>query len=492
MDNGWWKLTLALLVLLLSTYAEASFSHHMEDFIRAVKQIEDEDPGTDLATVLKRLRRAAGLNDAFIQYFLPDAEASGSELPVNLSEYFRKAVHHRVLEDAKEEGVVLTPDGTTVALAPLLLGIEAGILSKTQGRPRGLYQLTLAKDLGLSLRRRSSGTNRLGPDGCWDNLTSPQVFTLSDKPTLLTTAQVNGGMDGMILGTEVSINSSDLLKLSSLLKEYYSHQLDSKGMDSAPRFISRRRRENFKALILPPLLARQVVKTVELQQRLAGHPRMEGKTKKELTAVVKKGLKEFVHMYMDCPPIISRCMWGAEPYRGTPTKLSLPLSFLFIHHTHTPSEPCLTFEQCSADMRSMQRFHQEDRGWDDIGYSFVAGGDGNIYEGRGWLIQGAHTYGQNSRGYGVSFIGDYQTRLPSQHSMGLVRDQLASCAVAGGRLVSSYILQGHRDVVSTICPGDAFYEEIKGWEHFGVRRNPALQSNVFRDINIEKKLSSKK
>ncbi|KAK5607239.1 hypothetical protein CRENBAI_003428 [Crenichthys baileyi] len=466
MDKGRWQLTLAVVVLLVSTFAEASFSHHMKDFIRAVKQIEDEDPDSDPAAVLKRLRRAAGLNGAFIQYFLPDAETGGSELPANLSEYFSKVLHHRVLEDAKEEGVVLTPDGTTVALGPLLLGIEAGFLSKTRGRARGLYQLTLAKDLGLSLRYGSSGTNRLGPDGCWDSLTSPKVFTLSDEPTLLTTAQVNGGMDGMILGREVSANSN-LLKLSSLLNDYYSHQLDSKGMDGAPRLISRRRRENFKTLLLPPLLVRQVVKSVELQERLAGHPMMEVKTKKQLMAVVKEGLKKFVHMYMDCPPIISRCMWGAAPYIGTPTMLSLPLSYLYIHHTHTPSQPCLTFEQCSADMRSMQRFHQEDRGWDDIGYSFVAGDDGNIYEGRGWLWQGAHTSGHNSKGYGVSFIGDYTTRLPSQNSMRLVRDQLASCAVGGGRLVSSYILQGHRDAVSTSCPGDAFYAEIKGWEHYG-------------------------
>ncbi|XP_015234834.1 PREDICTED: N-acetylmuramoyl-L-alanine amidase-like [Cyprinodon variegatus] len=467
MDKRCWKLTLAALLLFTSAYAEASFSNHMKDFIRAVEQIEDEDPGLGPGDVLKMLRKAAGLNDAFIQYFLPDAEASGSELPADLSEYLRKAVHHKVLEDAKEEGVVLTPDGSTVALGPLLLGIEAGLLSKTRGRVRGLYQLTLAKDLGLSLRHGSSGTNLLGTDGCWDNLTSPQVFTLSDKPTLLTTAQVNGGMDGIVLGKEVSANSSLLVKLSSLLNEYYNHQLDSRGMDGAPRLISRRRRENFKALLLPPLLARQVVKSIDLQQSLAGHPKMEVKTKRQLMAVVKEGLKEFVHMYMVCPPIISRCSWGAEPYRGTPTQLSLPLTYLFIHHTHTPSEPCLTFEKCAADMRSMQQFHQEDRGWDDIGYSFVAGGDGNIYEGRGWNWQGAHTYGYNSKGFGVSFIGDYQSRLPSQHSMDLVREQLASCAVGGGRLVSSYIIKGHRDVVSTACPGDAFYQEIKRWDHYG-------------------------
>ncbi|XP_036944288.1 peptidoglycan recognition protein 6 [Acanthopagrus latus] len=465
MDKGCWKHTLTLLVVLVGACAEASLSWHMDDFIKAVKQVEDGDPGSEPVAVLKRLRRAAGLNDAFIQHFLSDADSGGPGMDAGLSAYIRKAVQHTVTEDAREEGVVLTSDGTTVALAPLLLGIEAGLLSRPERRGvRGLYQLTLTKDLALPSSPSSPLTKFLGPDGCWDNVTSPQVFTLLDSPSLLTSAQLNGGMDGVVLGMDA--RSRRPLKLSSLLMEYYCHQLDSRGLDAAPRLISRRRRENFRGLVSPPVLTRQVVKSAELQRRLTGRSKMDVKQRKELVAVVKEGMKEFVHKYIDCPPIIPRCMWGAKPYRGTPTNLSLPLSFLYIHHTVTPSQPCLTHEQCSADMRSMQRFHQEDRGWDDIGYSFVAGSDGYIYEGRGWRWQGAHTLGHNSIGYGVSFIGNYMASLPSQHSMGLVRDQLASCAVGGGRLIANYKVQGHRQVVNTLCPGDAFYNEIKGWDHF--------------------------
>ena len=51
-------------------------------------------------------------------------------------------------------------------------------------------------------------------------------------------------------------------------------------------------------------------------------------------------------------------------------------------------------------------------GWDDIGYSFLAGDDGNIYEGRGWDRVGAHTKGYNSRGLAVSFMGNYKDHLP--------------------------------------------------------------------------------
>lgn len=105
--------------------------------------------------------------------------------------------------------------------------------------------------------------------------------------------------------------------------------------------------------------------------------------------------------------------------------------------------------------------------------SFVAGSDGYVYEGRGWLWQGAHTKGHNSKGYGVSFIGNYTSSIPAKHTMDLVRHQLAKCATDGGRLVSNFTLHGHRQLVSTSCPGDALYSEIHGWKHFAVREEVA-------------------
>ena len=46
--------------------------------------------------------------------------------------------------------------------------------------------------------------------------------------------------------------------------------------------------------------------------------------------------------------------------------------------------------------------------------SFLIGGDGNLYEGRGWNVLGAHTQGYNSRGYGVCFLGSYTFVIPGQ------------------------------------------------------------------------------
>ncbi|KAK5914514.1 hypothetical protein CgunFtcFv8_008953 [Champsocephalus gunnari] len=376
MDKGSWKHSLLLAVVLASTYADASLSWHMDDFIQAVKQVEDGVPGSGPVAVLKRLRHAAGLNDALVRYFLRAADSGGAEMDVSLLSFITKAVHHRVTEENREEGVVLTPDGTTVALTPLLLGLEAGFLSKTKDRVRGLLKLTFTKDLESHPLSRHPLSRHLGPDGCWDNVSSPQVFTLLDQPGVLTTAQINGGMDGFVLGTEIAFPSTSgrPLKLSGILTEYYCRSLEVGGMDVAPRLISRRRRDNFRKLGVPSITAQQVVKSAEKQRRVMGLKKMDSKTKKQLMTLVKEGVKEFVQEYLECPPIIPRCMWGAKPYKGTPTNLTLPLPFLYIHHTSTPRDPCLTLQQCSEDMRAMQRFHQDDRGWDDIGYRCREGG----------------------------------------------------------------------------------------------------------------------
>jgi len=38
--------------------------------------------------------------------------------------------------------------------------------------------------------------------------------------------------------------------------------------------------------------------------------------------------------------------------------------------------------------------------WDDIGYNFLIGENGLVYEGRGWKYVGAHRSGYNNRSIG--------------------------------------------------------------------------------------------
>ncbi len=43
--------------------------------------------------------------------------------------------------------------------------------------------------------------------------------------------------------------------------------------------------------------------------------------------------------------------------------------------------------------------------------SFLVGNDGNVYEGRGFNVQGAHTSGFNAVSYGTCFIGDFTSQV---------------------------------------------------------------------------------
>ncbi|XP_067115492.1 N-acetylmuramoyl-L-alanine amidase-like [Osmerus mordax] len=442
----------------------------MDSFINAVELVEKSNLHLPPLAVVRGLRKTAGHEDQLTLHFLGASNnLSVSEFNTTFFSFFDKAIHHVVTDHGEERGVVLTQDGTTVALAPLLLGIEVGLKAKTEGTPPlGMIPLTLAKNLGLSFLHLMDfpASQRLGPDGCWDSVVLPRVFRLSRLPTLATDALINGGMDGAILGMELAHQPSAERsnKLSDILRDYYIDGVKGHGLEGVSTHISPKRRENSRALLGPLDPQRQVMETLAMVWKLERTEWIHKDT--GVKKAVRDGVLEFVHRYWDCPPVIPRCQWGAEAHKATPIPLSLPLPFLYIHHTYEPSQPCLTFQQCSRDMRAMQLFHQDVRGWDDIGYSFVVGSNGYLYEGRGWLHRGRHTRDHSSIGYGVAFIGDYSSSVPSRHSLELVRHHLVKCAVDKGRLAANYTIHGHRQVVNTTCPGDALFSEIKSWENF--------------------------
>lgn len=133
--------------------------------------------------------------------------------------------------------------------------------------------------------------------------------------------------------------------------------------------------------------------------------------------------------------IVTRAEWGAKPPKDI-VRYNKTVPYVIIHHSYLPPA-CLTSEQCIKGMLGMQRFHQIDRGWFDIGYqcvhisfwfdllykkdlfhnyifrfvihSFAVGGDGKVYEGRGFNVVGAHAPGYNDKSIGICLIGDWQS-----------------------------------------------------------------------------------
>ena len=146
--------------------------------------------------------------------------------------------------------------------------------------------------------------------------------------------------------------------------------------------------------------------------------------------------------------IVGRAEWGAKPAVGVTNLVPSRVMLCVLHHTTgTYAGP--------QTVRNIQAFHMgPTRKWADIAYSFLVAPDGTIYEGRGWGKQGAHTKGYNSSSVGIAFIGDGRLPVPAP--------ALASIAWLGSeadRRFGTLRRVGHRDVGSTVCPGDALH----GW-----------------------------
>ncbi|BFZ08143.1 hypothetical protein BsWGS_11182 [Bradybaena similaris] len=164
-----------------------------------------------------------------------------------------------------------------------------------------------------------------------------------------------------------------------------------------------------------------------------------------------------------CPHIITRAEWGARAPTGVTYLSNQPVQYAFIHHA--TGNNCHDRASCQALVKSYQNYHMDTHGWADIGYSFVIGGDGSVFEGRGWDKVGAHTQGYNSVGLGFCLTGEFTSVLPPKVQQDAVHNLLA-CGVSLGKLKSAYTLRGHRDMGSTECPGTKLYHEIQTWPHY--------------------------
>lgn len=166
---------------------------------------------------------------------------------------------------------------------------------------------------------------------------------------------------------------------------------------------------------------------------------------------------------MPTVPYVSRDVWSANPPRSV-DKFPGPIPFVIIHHSYEPAV-CYTPAECISAMQTMQRFHQQDRGWNDIGYSFGIGGDGRIYQGRGFNVVGAHAPRYNDKSVGICLIGDWTVDLPPKNMLEAVKT-LIDYGVRMNIIASNYTLIGHRQTRPTECPGDRLFKEIQSWDHF--------------------------
>lgn len=113
----------------------------------------------------------------------------------------------------------------------------------------------------------------------------------------------------------------------------------------------------------------------------------------------------------------------------------------------------------------MQSFHMDEQNLTDIKYNFMVGGDGAIYEGRGWNFECEDFGNYNEASISISFIGKFIEVLPTQGQLNATHELIKE-GVRIGKLAKDYVLYGHCQVVDTLSPGRALYRLIKTWDHW--------------------------
>lgn len=185
--------------------------------------------------------------------------------------------------------------------------------------------------------------------------------------------------------------------------------------------------------------------------------------------------------------IRSRESWGARPRK--PTGPCAPggkfegigcvarngVANAVVHHTVNAND--YSAASVPQILRSIQAFHQDAEEFDDIGYNFVVDRFGTIWEGRAGgadrPVVGGHVKGFNTGSVGVAALGTFDGAAPSNETLEGIAQVIAwkfamrnidpfgqitlisngGDIYAEGESVTVNIIDGHRSIGATACPG---------------------------------------
>ncbi|MFD0855565.1 peptidoglycan recognition family protein [Actinomadura adrarensis] len=186
----------------------------------------------------------------------------------------------------------------------------------------------------------------------------------------------------------------------------------------------------------------------------------------------------------DDPPmrVHTRDDWKAVPPRRRATLLKKPPDRIVVHHTATANSEDSSLEHAYELSREIQRFHMRKRGWDDTGQQLTISRGGHVMEGRNRSLEairaGGHAIGAQARYHndhtlGIENEGNYgKASVPGKLWEALVETCCWLCAEY--RLDPFDAIVGHRDLVTTDCPGDVLYARL-----------PELRAEVAKSLALD-------
>lgn len=153
--------------------------------------------------------------------------------------------------------------------------------------------------------------------------------------------------------------------------------------------------------------------------------------------------------------ITRRPDWGFKGWtKNPPSRPISEVKFFVVHYdggTPTTATGCAIPRRIDAEHKK--------RRWSGIGYHFVVSQSGQIFEGRGWDLVGAHCPGKNRTGIGVQIhIGGDQK--PSPAALDATHLLLCAAAQEAGHPLT---VTTHGEHYPTECPGG----HLTRWVHAG-------------------------
>ncbi|MCL7453429.1 MAG: N-acetylmuramoyl-L-alanine amidase, partial [Anaerolineae bacterium] len=116
---------------------------------------------------------------------------------------------------------------------------------------------------------------------------------------------------------------------------------------------------------------------------------------------------------------------------------------IVVHHSAAPAQ---------VGPEAIAKYHITKLDWPGIGYHFVVGEDGTLYQTNTLETVSYHAVQANATGLGICFLGNFMKTVPPAAQMR-----------AGAHLIawlmqelelSIEVVQGHKEVLSTACPGE--------------------------------------
>lgn len=214
----------------------------------------------------------------------------------------------------------------------------------------------------------------------------------------------------------------------------------------------------------------------------------------DLTALKQSAPKDSTRpgSFPAIPFIVTRSQWGADESLGDACwdpRYGRTFKAAIVHHTAGSNS--YRKAESEALVRGIYAYHTQSRGWCDIGYNFLVDRYGTIYEGRdGGIrlsVRGAHSGDYNVNTTGISLMGNFDIAKPTRAMKGALVKLIAwrLGTAYHGAFGKPFIfdhriarISGHRDVMSTACPGRYVYDWLPRLRKLVATRLGNYQSKI--------------